>query len=89
MHSDDPIRRRAAGRPFSEIVEEVNLNRRGVLKAGAGAAALAFLGIPSLLKPTAAFAAGPGFPSLPFAPFPADPAARPGSIGDTVRVADG
>ena len=89
MQSDEPIRERVTSRPFSEIIEEVNLKRRGVLKAGLGAAALAFFGIPSALKPTAAWAAGPGFPSLAFPPFPADPALRPGSVGDMVRVATG
>ncbi|MCW5619583.1 MAG: DUF839 domain-containing protein, partial [Burkholderiales bacterium] len=92
MHSEEPVRKRITPPSFSDIVEQINLERRGVLKAGMGAAALAFFGAPFALKPTAAVAAVPvmlGFNSLPFPPFPADPALRPGSIGDTVRVPEG
>jgi secreted PhoX family phosphatase len=83
------VLRHSSNRHFCEVLEEVDRSRRRLLKSGLGAAALAFFGAPSLLKPTAAFAGGPAFASLPLAPFPADPATRPGSVGDTVRVAEG
>ena len=89
MHSDEPMRARATSKPFSEIVDDIDLKRRSVLKAGMGTAALALFGIPAALKPASAMAVTLGFDSVPFPPYPADPALRPGSIGDTVRVPNG
>jgi hypothetical protein len=94
QHDDDSIRlRETSGRTFGEVLEEVNLKRRGVLKAGLGTAALGFFGVPALLKSgNAAAAPTPGFTSVPFVT-PIPPLTpvnlRPGSLADTVRVPSG
>jgi hypothetical protein len=68
MNFDEGSNNGSRNQHFSEVLEQVNLKRRQLLKGGAGAAALAFFGVPSMLKPTAALAAGPsiGFDSVPY-----------------------